>query len=122
MQETTMTFYIGLNGKIYAANEATVKLFKLLKSFKLKSVPDTAMYVLTTSSFMAGGTYTISGQVNVNGNGWQQSSTTFTVGTVQPPKPKLKLVDKKKNFLQPTKEDRQRWRYQSKVHSRDTGR
>lgn len=123
MEETTVTFYVDVgNGKIYAANQPQVNLFKLLNKFKIKSAPSTAMYVLTTGSFMMGGSYTISGQVNVNGSGWQQSSTTFTIPGPTPPKPKLKLVDKNKNFLQPSREDKKKWRQISKTHSRNTGR
>ena len=115
----TVTFYLDMgNGKMFAANQVQVNLFKFLEKLKLKSVPSKTMYILQTSHVTVAGTYTITGHVSVNGQGFtlQQASA-----TVSPPKPKLYVV-KTKNFLQPSREDRKRWQIQSKVHSRNTSR
>ena len=107
------------NGKMYAANQAQVNLFKFLEKLNLKNVPTKTMYILQTSHVTVAGTYTISGHVSINGQGFTLQQA---CATVKPPKPKLVVPDKTKNFLQPSREDRKRWRDLSKAHSRNTGR
>lgn len=119
--DETITFYIDLgNGKMYAANQAQVNLLTFLNKLKIKTASSKTFYVLQTSHISVAGHYTITAQVNVNGNGWTTTSTGITVGNVTPPKPKL--VTKEKNFLQPSRADKEKWRQISKAHSRNTGR
>ena len=119
-----VTFYVDINGIVKVVTEVHACVFSFLEKLGLKCIPNKILTTLTTMT-MPAGSYVLS--YNTNGNGAagiatpQLVQTVFTLPSINT---KVEVAECKRYYEKkgPSREDRNRWQYASRKHSRNTGR
>ena len=113
-----VVFYLDLDGLIRVVTEIHANLFIMLEKLGLKCVPSKMMSVVTTVT-MSPGNYTFT--YNTNGvTGIANPQLTQTTHIIPDLNKEIEQCKRYKKGL--SREDKKRWQYESRKHSRNTGR